>query len=235
MKETSLALVLSLWAPLHLPVWKAQRLPQPFNVQQICSKSIHHPSSALRHSSIAFVSYSIILSILRSFLLFPLFSSKIKNSTPLCVLGKKKEANVISNNAPFRIKSEFPGFRFWSSDFVYSHIAWKYNSPTQSGLFSFASRCCLDAICLWWNLRTPPSTFAFECTRFIGVVGHRGETPEVNTMSQITASFTEFRPSVLATILLKETVWQDWPHVTRQLMIFPKWLTGDLEISEQST
>lgn len=91
MKETSLTLFLSLLAPLHLPVWKAQRLPQPFNVQQICSKSIHHPSSALRHSSIAFVSYSIILSIMCSFLLFPLFSAKIKNSTPLFVLGKKKE------------------------------------------------------------------------------------------------------------------------------------------------
>lgn len=177
MKETSLALFLSLWAPLHLPVWKAQRLPQPFNVQQICSKSIHHPSSALRHSSIAFVSYSIILSIMRSFLLFPLFSSKIQNSTPLCVHGKKKRQTwsaLFSNNALFSIKSEFPGFGFWSSNFVYPHTAWKYNPPKQSGLFSFAFHCCLGAIYLWWNLRTP-ATFAFECTRFIGVVGHHGE------------------------------------------------------------
>lgn len=140
------------------------------------SKSAQSPSiircSALRHSSIAFVSYSIILSIICSFLLFPLFSSEIKNSTPLCVLGKKRKQTwsaLFPNNAPFRIKSEFPGFEFWSSDFVYSHITWKYNSPKQSGLFSFASHCCLDIIHLWGNLETPPSTFAFECIQFIDV------------------------------------------------------------------
>lgn len=38
------------------------------------------------------------------------------------------------------------------------------------GLFSFASHCCLDIIHLWGNLRTPPSTFAFECIKFIGDV-----------------------------------------------------------------
>lgn len=87
-------------------------------------------------------------------------------------LGKKRKQTwsaLFPNNAPFRIKSEFPGFEFWSSDFVYSHITWKYNSPKQSGLFSFASHCCLDIIHLWGNLGTPPSTFAFECIQFIDV------------------------------------------------------------------
>lgn len=112
--------------------------------------------------------------------------------TSVCAWENRRQnwSALFSNNAPFRIKSEFPGFGFWSSDSVYSHITWKYNSPKQSGLFSFASHWSLDAIYLWWNLRTPPSTFAFECTRFIEVVGHHGETLEVKTTPQITVSLS---------------------------------------------
>lgn len=73
--HTALFLIsLSLPLPLFPTALQAQGPPDPFNVEQICSKFIHHPGSALRQRSIGLLCCSIILSITQSFL----FSSPSK-------------------------------------------------------------------------------------------------------------------------------------------------------------